>query len=190
MKKEEFGFIFAFHNLNYWPMKKLFFAFAFALFAISSHAQDTSKSSKNDIPPLILKDMNGKEVDLQALAKQGRPIILSFWATWCSPCKKELENINLVIDDWRKQYNVNLVAISIDDSRNSMKVKPFIDGKKWDYTVLLDVNQDLQRALGVPNVPYSILIDKNGHIVYRHIGYTEGDESVLEAKLAEIAKSK
>jgi len=169
-------------------MKKYLLAFAFVALALGSQAQDTSKSSKNDLPPLILKDMNGKAVDIQALAKQGRPVILSFWATWCSPCKKELENINLVIDDWRKKYNVNLVAISIDDARNAMKVKPFIDGKKWDYTVLLDINQDLQRALNIPNVPYTILVDKNGHIVYRHIGYTEGDEQVLEAKLAEIAK--
>src|SRR5665213_3776103 len=122
-----------------------------------TQATDTSKTaSKTDFPPLKRKDINGKDVDLQSLAKLGKPVILSFWATWCSPCKKELENINLVIDDWRKKYNVQLVAISIDDSRNSMKVKPFIDGKKWDYMVLLDINQDAQRSLNIPNVPYTI----------------------------------
>jgi cytochrome c biogenesis protein CcmG/thiol:disulfide interchange protein DsbE len=174
-------------------MKNILLSLLFILVAIGVQAQtqtaDTSKSvSKSDLPPIKLKDINGKDVDLQALAKLGKPIILSFWATWCSPCKKELENINLVIDDWRKKYNVQLVAISIDDSRNSMKVKPFIDGKKWDYMVLLDINQDAQRALNIPNVPYTVLFDKNGHIVYRHVGYTEGDEQELEAKLASLSK--
>ena len=170
-------------------MKKILVVFSFLLITMYVKAQDTTKSAlKNDLPALKLKDINGKDVDLQALARLGKPVILSFWATWCSPCKKELENINEVIDEWRKKYNVQLVAISIDDARNSMKVKPFIDGKKWDYMVLLDVNQDAQRALNIPNVPYTILLDKNGHIVYRHVGYTEGDEQELEAKLSAAAK--
>ena len=168
-------------------MKKALLLISFIALTFVVKAQDTSKVfAKNDMPSIKLKDMNGKEVDLQDLAKQGKPVILSFWATWCSPCKKEMENINEVIDDWRKKYNVQLVAVSIDDARNSMKVKPFIDGKKWDYLVLLDVNQDMQRALNIPNVPYTILLDKTGHIVYRHVGYTEGDEQALEAKLASL----
>ncbi len=170
-------------------MKKILFVLSFVALSLGAKAQEAGKTvSKNDFPSLKLKDMNGKEVDLQDLANQGKPVILSFWATWCSPCKKEMENINEDLDDWKKKYNVQYVAVSIDDARNSMKVKPFIDGKKWDYTVLLDVNQDMQRALNIPNVPYTILFDKTGHIVYRHVGYTEGDEQILEAKLAALPK--
>jgi cytochrome c biogenesis protein CcmG, thiol:disulfide interchange protein DsbE len=168
-------------------MKRLFLSLIIVLFSTVIYAQDTTKS-KNDIPSIKIKDVNGKEIDLQQLAKQGKPVIFSFWATWCSPCKKELENINGVIDDWKKKYNVEIVAISIDDARNSMKVKPYVDGKKWDFPVLLDINQDVKRALNIPNVPYTILVDKNGRIVYRHVGYTEGDEQILEAKLAALAK--
>jgi cytochrome c biogenesis protein CcmG, thiol:disulfide interchange protein DsbE len=168
-------------------MKKIFLTLLISVFAISTYAQDTSKAKK-DIPSIKIKDVNGKEVDIQALTGNGKPVIFSFWATWCSPCKKELENINEVIDDWKKKYNVEIVAISIDDARNAMKVKPYVDGKKWDFPVLLDINQDVKRNLNIPNVPYTLLIDKNGKIVYRHVGYTEGDEQVLEAKLAALGK--
>ncbi len=168
-------------------MKNTLLALTFILFYINAGAQDSTKTSKY-LPHIKLKDMNGKEVNVQELSKQGKVLIISFWATLCSPCKKELENMNELIDDWRKKYNVELIAISIDDSRNSMKVKPFVDGKKWDFTVLLDVNQDMQRALNISNCPYTLLVDKNGSIVYRQFGYSEGDEQVLEAKIASLPK--
>ena len=174
---------------SYIFMKKIFFGICFLLISMAVQAQDANQTAnKDDVPSIKLKDINGKEVDLQELTKQGKPLIISFWATWCSPCKKELENMNEVIDEWQKKYGVVLVAISIDDARNSMKVKPFVDGKKWGFPVLLDVNQDVKRALNIPNVPYTILVDKNGKISYRHVGYTEGDEQVLESKLAGLVK--
>ena len=170
-------------------MKNTLIALLFMVSAIVVHAQDTAKNTATDnIPSVKLKDINGKEVDLQALAKQGKPVIFSFWATWCIPCKAELTNMNEVIDEWKKKYNVELVAISIDDARNAMKVKPYVDGKKWSFTVLLDVNQEVKRTLNITNVPYTILVDKTGKIVYRHVGYTEGDEQILEAKLAALGK--
>jgi thiol-disulfide isomerase/thioredoxin len=124
------------------------------------------------------------------LTGDGQFTIISFWATWCSPCKKELENMTDLMPDWKEKYKVRLVAISIDDSRNEMKVKPYVDGKKWKFPVLIDVNQDTRRVLNYPNVPYTLLVDKNGKIVYKHIGYQEGDEFVLEDQLKKLAETK
>lgn len=87
-----------------------------------------------------------------------------------------------------KNYNIQIIAISIDDSRNAMKVKPFIEGKKWPYIVLLDVNGDSRRTLGYQNPPYTVIVDKDGNIVYKHLGYTEGDEFELENKIKELKK--
>lgn len=172
-------------------MKKVLLLIGLSILGSRAIAQteDPSKTSSNsDIPSIVLKDVNGQEVDLQKETHKGKLTIISFWATWCSPCKKELENMNDVIDDWRKNYNVQLIAISIDDARNAMKVKPYIEGKKWDFPVLLDVNQDTKRSLNFPNVPYTLVVDQNGKIVYKHVGYTEGDERILEAKLKQLAK--
>ncbi len=87
-----------------------------------------------------------------------------------------------LLEDWKEAYDVQLIAVSIDDSRNAPKVKPLVDGKQWEFPVLLDVNQDTKRILNFATMPYTIVVDQAGNIVYKHSGYTEGDELVLEEK--------
>src|SRR4029078_6726350 len=118
-------------------MKKHFFSF---LILISLTHLIFAQDKK--LPAISLSDVDGNKVDLSTLNKDGKIIILDFWATWCVPCKKELTNIVKVYADWQKNYNVELIAVSIDDSRNSTKVKPTVDGSSWPYRVLLDPNQD------------------------------------------------
>ncbi len=169
-------------------MKRFLIAGLLILASIAVKAQNTEKTEGSpDFPSIVLRDMDGKEVDLKSLTQEGKNTIISFWATWCSPCKKEIENMQDLIEEWKTKYNVQLVAVSIDDSRNAMKVKPYVDGKKWTCKVLLDVNSDTRRTLNYPNVPYTILISKEGKIMYKHIGYQEGDEFVLEEQLKKMS---
>ena len=172
-------------------MKKSILVFCMFIFSLAApFAQEAGKfaPAAEVMPSIKLKDINGKDVDLKELTNKGKTTIVSFWATWCGPCKKELDNINLHIDEWKKKYGVEVIAISIDDSRNVMKVKPFVNGKKWDFTVLTDVNQDTKRVLNFENVPYTLLVDKTGNIVYKHNSYVEGDEEILEQKIAALPK--
>ena len=162
----------------------------------SAQAQDTAKAKKglekilgeHTLPTLTLRDMNGKEVNVADLGKTGKITVLDFWATWCVPCKKELNNINEIYDDWKKKYNAVVIAVSIDDSRSITKVKPYADGQRWTYDILLDVNQDLKRQLNIQSVPFTLVLDQSGKIVYTHSGYTEGDENILEEAIAAMAK--
>ena len=93
-----------------------------------------------------------------------------------------------IYEDWQKKYDMKLIAVSIDDSRSSTKVRPYADGQRWDFTILLDVNQDFKRALNIQNVPFTLLIDKTGKIVYTHSGYVEGDETILEEEIQKLSK--
>ncbi len=142
----------------------------------------------NAMPSMMVKDLQGKEIDLKSFSQQQKVTIYAFWATWCSPCKKELDNINDLLGEWKDLYDVQLVGVSIDDSRNSAKVKPYVDGKGWKFPVVIDLNNDSRRLLNVPNVPYTLVTDKDGNVVYKHSGYQEGDEFVLETKLKELTK--
>ncbi|MEO5675010.1 MAG: TlpA disulfide reductase family protein [Chitinophagales bacterium] len=163
-------------------MKKLFF---FTL--LSFTAGVTIMAQQKTLPAITLSDVDGNKVDLNTLNDGGKIIILDFWATWCIPCKKELTNIMHVYAEWQKNYDVELIAVSIDDSRNTTKVKPTVDGLSWPYRVLLDPNSDLKRLLGFQNVPYVLVADREGNIVYQHTGYVEGDEFELEDQLKKIA---
>ena len=136
-----------------------------------------SLSAQNTLPSVSLKTVDGKTVNTASLS-EGKTIVISLWATWCVPCKNELDAISDVYDEWQDETNVELYAVSVDDSRTVKRVKPLVNGKGWDYKVLLDTNHDLKRALGVSTVPV-VLIVKDNKIVYRHSGYTEGAEDDL-----------
>ena len=142
-----------------------------------------AQAQKQTLPDINLKDINGKLVNVGDYSKKGKIIIVSFWATWCTPCKKELNNINDLYEEWKSKYDIIVVAVTIDNARNVMKVKPYVDGQAWPFDILLDVNSDLMRAMNVVNAPHSFLIDQNGNIVYSHVGYTECDEIILEEKM-------
>jgi cytochrome c biogenesis protein CcmG/thiol:disulfide interchange protein DsbE len=140
------------------------------------------------IPAIDVKTMDGKAFNTRSIANGGKPIVISFWATWCAPCKKELNGIAENFDDWVKQTGVKLYAVSIDDSRNSGKVAPYVNGQGWDYTVLLDENSDLKRAMNVNNVPHTFVLNGNGEIVWQNNNYTEGGEAKLLEVLKKIVK--
>ncbi|MEP7266986.1 MAG: TlpA disulfide reductase family protein [Saprospiraceae bacterium] len=139
------------------------------------------------LPNGKVKDTNGKVVDLSSYTQAGKISIVSFWATWCGPCKKELDAYSSLFEDWNKKYGTQLLAISIDDIRGQAKIKPLVNEKKWPYTVLIDSNNDLQRKLGFNTIPQLYLLDKKGNIIYQATGYVPGSEKELENKMASLA---
>ena len=137
----------------------------------------------SQIPSVEIKNLNGKIINTSQFDNNNKPIIISFWATWCKPCKQELENIHEVYEDWQEETNVKLIAISIDDSRNSAKIKPMVDAKGWEYEVYQDSNRELASKMGVNPIPHTFLLDGNKNIVYEHVTYSDGDEEKLYEKL-------
>jgi thiol-disulfide isomerase/thioredoxin len=140
--------------------------------------------SQNELPNITLTSIEGKKINFQEAAASDNVVIVSLWATWCVPCLKELDAISEVWDEWQDETNVELIAISVDDSRTVKRVKPLINGKGWDYTILLDTNNDLKRSLGASTVPLTLLV-KNNKIVYKHSGYSPGSEFELYEKVKE-----
>jgi cytochrome c biogenesis protein CcmG/thiol:disulfide interchange protein DsbE len=169
-------------------MKKIFFAFLLLQQSFMSFSQESEhKIEIKKLPSVQLKDMDGKTVDTGKLGFQG-PIVISFWATWCAPCKKELNTIDELYEDWQSKTGVNLVAVSIDDEKTKNSVPVYVNGKGWTYLVLMDPNGDFKRAMGVNNVPHTFLIDKDGNIVYSHNNYAPGDEEKLFAEIEKLTK--
>lgn len=139
--------------------------------------------SQKQIPSLNLPNIDGKSVSIKNdFAEKDKLYVFSFWATWCTPCIAELEEMNDVQDEWKKTLNLEIIAVSTDDSRTQKRVKPLVNGKGWNYNVLLDVNQEFKRALSIVNIPYTIVV-KNNKIVHIQNGYVPGNENELFEKL-------
>lgn len=138
------------------------------------------------LPNITLQNTDGKTISIKTdCSEKDKLYIFSFWATWCSPCVQELDAINDVYEDWRKEINLELIAVATDDARTQKRVKPLVNGKGWDYQVLLDTNQEFKRSMGISNVPYLIVV-KNGKILFTENGHTPGGETELFEKLKKL----
>jgi cytochrome c biogenesis protein CcmG, thiol:disulfide interchange protein DsbE len=110
-------------------MKKIILIAALVLFVTALFSQENTDKVLFKLPNVTVTDMKGNKVNTDKLFNDGNPIIISFWATWCKPCIKELTTIADIYEDWQKETGVKLYAVSIDDSRSTAQVKTLVNGK-------------------------------------------------------------
>ncbi|MFN8338141.1 MAG: TlpA disulfide reductase family protein [Saprospiraceae bacterium] len=148
------------------------------------------QANNSPFPSINIKTLDGKTINTSEFTSNGKITVVSFWATWCTPCKRELDVINEVYAEWAEKYNIQLLAITIDDARGLTKVPAMVQSKGWEFTVLADSKQELQQALNFQTIPQTFLLNEKGEIVYAHNGYNPGDEIELEHKIAELSAKK
>jgi len=141
-------------------------------------AQDTTSVRTSTIPSSELRTFDGSVVNSREVMDDTVPIVLTFWATWCRPCLRELNAINDVIMDWKEEANFRIVAVSIDDARTTNAVRNLVNTRSWDFEVYLDPNSDFRKLMNVAQPPHTFIIYR-GAIVYQHTSYSEGDEEEL-----------
>jgi thiol-disulfide isomerase/thioredoxin len=151
------------------------------LFSTLSTAQNRA------LPSIDVKTLNGGNFNIAEIENNGKPIVLNFWATWCKPCKKELNTIAEVYEDWQDETGVKIVAVSIDNARSMSKVTPYVNASDWDYEVYIDPNGDLKRAMGISTVPHTFLLNGKKEIIWQHKGYVDGDEDELFEQIKKLS---
>ena len=153
-------------------VKKLFFIpFLFISFLIS----------QNVSPNLKLTKLNGRTVTLSEYLKKG-PVLINFWATWCSPCKKEM----VYLDKFERKYKdegLSILSISVDSQKSLSHVRSYIRANDYIYDVFLDPNRQVFKKLNGNLMPTNVLIDTEGKVLWRHYGYIPGDEENMDLQL-------
>lgn len=158
-------------------MKKVFLIFLLMPFCLMI-AQD------NKIPDVKLKDLNNKPASLEQFYSEG-PILVNFWGLSCEPCKKEMKHLDVLNKKFADQ-GFQIVSINIDNTKSMAKVKSYVKSKKFSFTVLSDPKSALFRKSGGKVMPFTVLIDSDGNIVKRRMGYNPGDEIDIEKDVVEL----
>lgn len=164
-------------------MKKIFWTLLFLLPFTTILAQ-----GQKQLPAVVIKTLDGRDVNTNIFENDDKPYVVSFWATWCRPCLKELTAIDEIYEDW-KDLGVKLIAISTDDSRTRANVLPMVNGRGWEFEFYLDENGDLKRAMGVNMVPHTFILNGKGEVVYQHTAFSDGMEWEMYDKLKALLEN-
>ena len=139
-------------------------------------------------PNFTAPDLEGKKVELKTLLGTG-PVLISFWATHCKPCIKELNELLKLYPEYHKR-GFEILAIDVDGPRSVSRVKSKVKGLKWKFPVLFDTNKDIYRKYHVLGIPHTVLIDTEGTIRYSRTTYRSGDEKIIWEKVDQILDEK
>jgi peroxiredoxin len=155
-----------------------------ALAGAALAAELTPPADRRPLARFELKDLEGKRVSSRDL--EGKVAVISFWATWCTPCKQELS----ALDTFRKQYksrDLTVLAIATDGPETFSLVRSTARRRRWGLTVLTDADGAVNSLLNPRGtVPYSVFVDRRGRIAYVHAGYKSGDEARYKDVLKEL----
>ncbi len=164
-------------------MTKIVMALAGLCLSINLQAQE--------LPDTQIKDVNsGKKIAFNETIEKGKVTVISFWATWCVPCKKEIKNMSLKLPALKKEVDFNYMTVSIDEARAEGLVRTYAISQGWSFPYYIDPNSDLKRSFSFQSVPYTVIIDKNGKVAFSHTGYEEGGEEEIIAKVKELVAAK
>ena len=156
----------------------------FVLVATIFSAMYADKQRDIMLPDLSVRLLDGKQVRLSALLEEG-PLLVSFWATWCAPCKKEMR----FLEEFHQKYNENsfrVLAISTDSPKSMSKVKSYIRAKKHTFLVGIDPNQEIAKKMNALLMPTTLILNKDRKVSWYHQGFIPGDEKEIEAQIRAV----
>jgi peroxiredoxin len=147
----------------------------------SSAAPNTvAAASADPAPAWTLMDLDGKPVSLSDF--KGKVVVLDFWATWCPPCRAEIPHF-IEIQNEFKDKGVTVVGVSVD-STGPADVAKFVKDNGMNYPIVMADEKTAEAYGADQGIPTTMVIDKNGNIVGRHLGLTDKDVFVSEIEKA------
>lgn len=140
---------------------------ALAMLALSITA------SAEKLPSFVtLITADGTELPANKLSNNGKPMLVSLWATWCGPCVNELSAIAPELAKWEKEYGVKVIAVNVEGTEAKPKAEAMMKARGWDgIELMFEKDRALSRAFKVTGIPFMIYIDGNGEILDTTAGF-------------------
>ncbi len=153
-----------------------------------SAAKLTEADKRSVVPEFELQDLKGKSRKLSEF--KGKVTVVSFWASWCEPCKQELG----FMKKFRKTYGeqgFEVLAVATDAPETRSKVRTIVKRKKWKNPILMDTEGAVSALLNPRgSMPYAMFIDRQGRLAYAHEAYASGDEVAYEEAIKALLAEK
>ncbi|MFQ5882995.1 MAG: peroxiredoxin family protein [Candidatus Methylomirabilales bacterium] len=135
-------------------------------------------------PDFALPDLEGKTVRLADL--RGKGVFLNFWATWCPPCRLEMPTMQQAYEE-NKERGLEILAVSID-AGSKKAVQDFVEEFKLTFPILLDPAMEVLSKYRTVSLPATFLIDRQGVVRYKHVGYDNWVSPEARKRLEEILR--
>jgi len=136
------------------------------IFPVSS-----THSSTKETVEIKVKTIDGKSHLLKDLLSNGKNHVISIMASWCGPCRIELDHFQKVHEEWANELNTDIIAISIDKPTDSKKLFDLVTKSEWGMQVVHDDMGYTARELVIFGIPQTFLVNTEGEIVYRSKGF-------------------
>ena len=154
------------------------------IFFIALFIFDGELFSQEKARRIQLSDIAGNRYDLERLLEKG-PVLLDFWATWCSPCKEYFPHLERMHNKY-EDNGLSIIGINEDGPRNKRKIRSFLRSLNISFPILIDETAEVMSDYGVYSLPTWFLIAKDGSIIKIHKGYIRGDEILLENEIRSL----
>jgi len=166
-------------------MKSLLIILIVNVFYVISLAQNDDLSSVGrNAPNFKLENLDREIVELSDFIGDG-PVLLCFWSSCCKSAVAQVEAFSVLYEKYKDDGFI-MLAIATDDEKTVAKVKPLVKIKKYTFPVLYDTEGTVARMYYAYDLPFDVLIDNKGKIVYSHLGYMNGDEIELEKNIKKL----
>jgi len=160
-------------------MYNIFFAVSFSM--LMTGLANSQSAVVNELP---LDRLDGTTGNLSQYLRTG-PVYITFWALWCEPCKQELRALkSFVIENESEPFTI--LAVNQDSPKSIAKVKAYVKSQSYPFPVILDPNTQIFQRFNGQNLPFSVLIDKNGTVVSTRTGYLSGDEEEIKKEILKL----
>lgn len=146
----------------------------------------STHSSTQEVVDIMVTDNNGETKALSEVLTRDKNYVISIMASWCGPCRIELDVFQMVVDRWKKDLDTEVIALSVDKPSDSKKLFDLVAKQKWTMQILHDKMGYTSRELEVFGIPQTFLVNKKGEIVYQTRGYKSNLVSKYEKEIEKL----